>query len=109
MSILIKGMGMPKNCYECPFGLLEYTSQCYAKTIRNKFACCITHKTKTSTKRNRFCPLVEVPKHGRLIDADKLTELCDIMADKCGGIGESIWGQFRATVEWSPTIIEAEE
>ena len=40
----------------------------------------------------------------RPIDADKLTELCDIMADKCGETGESIWGQFRATVEWSPTI-----
>ena len=43
----------------------------------------------------------------RLIDADKLEELCDIMAEKCGGIGESIWNQFRTTVECSPTI-EAE-
>lgn len=40
----------------------------------------------------------------RLIDADKLESLCDIMADKCDGIGESIWSQFRTTVEWSPTI-----
>lgn len=40
----------------------------------------------------------------RLIDADNLTELCDIMADKFEGIGEGIWHQFRATVEWCPTI-----
>ena len=40
----------------------------------------------------------------RLIDADKLEELCDIMAEKCGGIGESIWNQFRTTVELSPTV-----
>ena len=40
----------------------------------------------------------------RLIDADKLEELCNIMADKCDGIGESIWNQFRTTVEWSPTV-----
>lgn len=40
----------------------------------------------------------------RLIDADKLTELCDIMAEKCDGIGESVWHQFRITVEWSPTV-----
>ena len=40
----------------------------------------------------------------RLIDADKLEELCDIMAEKCGDIGESIWNQFRTTVECSPTI-----
>ena len=42
----------------------------------------------------------------RLIDADKLAELCDIMADKCDapGASESIWHQFRTTVEWSPTV-----
>ena len=39
----------------------------------------------------------------RLIDADKLEELCDIMAEKCGGSEESIWNQFRTTVELSPT------
>lgn len=40
----------------------------------------------------------------RLIDADKLEELCDIMAEKCSDNAESIWNQFRSTVEWSPTI-----
>lgn len=40
----------------------------------------------------------------RLIDAEKLTELCDIMADKCDGSGASIWNQFRTTIEWSPTV-----
>lgn len=40
----------------------------------------------------------------RLIDADKLIELCNIMADKCDGIGKSIWEQFAITVEWSPTV-----
>lgn len=40
----------------------------------------------------------------RMSDADKLTELCDIMAEKCDGIGESVWHQFRITVEWSPTV-----
>ena len=38
----------------------------------------------------------------RLIDADNIAELCDIMADKCGT--PTIWNQFRATVECSPTI-----
>ena len=40
----------------------------------------------------------------RLIDADALESLCDIMADKCDGIEASIWNQFRVTVEWQPTI-----
>ena len=42
----------------------------------------------------------------RLIDADKLIELCNIMADICDGIG-AIWEQFRIAVEWSP-IVDAE-
>ncbi len=40
----------------------------------------------------------------RLIDADKLEELCDIMADKCDGTRKSIWHQFRTVVEWSPSV-----
>ena len=40
----------------------------------------------------------------RLIDADKLEQLCDIMGEKCDGIGESIWNQFKTTVELSQTI-----
>lgn len=40
----------------------------------------------------------------RYIDANKLEEICDIMAEKNGDIGESIWNMFRTTIEWSPTI-----
>lgn len=49
----------------------------------------------------------ELPPHGRLIDADKLCELCDIMADNSDDIFKSIWNQFKITVEWCPTIIPA--
>ena len=61
MSILIKGMEMPKSCsvcrlfgeYGCPFiGAVGYAL--------------------TRGERNEDCPLVEVPPHGRLIDADKI-------------------------------------
>ena len=46
MSILIKGMEMPKNCSECPLVV------------------CLSVESD--------CPLVPVPPHGRLIDADAL-------------------------------------
>lgn len=50
MSILIKGINKPQNCWDCWFEL------CTGKYPDN-------------------CPLVEVPTpHGRLIDADKLLE-----------------------------------
>ena len=36
----------------------------------------------------------------RVINKDNLIDLCHIMADKCDGLGESIWNQFATTVEW---------
>ena len=51
MSVLIKGMEMPKNCDVCFMrDACEYSMPL--------------------EKRLTDCPLVEVPKHGRLIDAD---------------------------------------
>ena len=47
MSVLIKNMEMPLSCHECPF--LYVTNICDGFTD---------------------CPIVPVPTHGRLIDAD---------------------------------------
>ena len=61
MSILIKGMEMPKNCYLCPF--CDYVSaRCDA--VKG------TPYTPTSRYEVRadWCPLVPVPPHGRLIE-----------------------------------------
>ena len=63
-DILIKGMEMPKCCDECPMSQLIND---------NQYAYC--HLLKEGTKVGymlRDCPLVEVPPHGRLIDADAL-------------------------------------
>ena len=95
MSILIKGIEIPKNCKEC--------FACKAELSQEKkviYVCCFTQIG---------CPLISVPSHGDLIDANKLIELCDIMADKCDDNGMSIWHQFKTTVEWSPIVIPAEE
>lgn len=61
MSVLIKGMEMPKNCRECRFG---YDGKCFAEQPFHRFFMGDTHK----------CPLIELPPHGRLIDADALME-----------------------------------
>lgn len=67
MSILIKGMEMPQNCYECKFGLATfyrlYTQDSKGKA--NCYSCVLTGKQITSMKRNIHCPLVPVPPHGR--------------------------------------------
>lgn len=54
MSILIKGVELPKNCYECPFAM-DYYSTLYAgrrSRFKAAYSCVITHTAITSTKRN---------------------------------------------------------
>lgn len=55
MSIIINGMKMPRSCGECK--------------IRIALGCCGTlpHNTRVPT-----CPVIELPPHGRLIDADAM-------------------------------------
>lgn len=95
MSILIKGMDMP-------------TAQQGCMTIRiYRDGECVSHPQGTVIKGVKAVE-VTTP-HGRLVDVDNLIELCEIMADKCGETGESVWGQYQTFAEDLPTIIEAEE
>ena len=71
MSILIKGMKMPKNCKECLLGRMDdidfdYVLYC---TANKKYADLDMYDHPIGWK----CPIIEVPTpHGRLIDADAL-------------------------------------
>jgi len=78
MSILIKGMEMPKNCEECPLSLYQHSP------------CWKNGGVMDWENRPNWCPLISIPPHGRLIDRDALT----------------LFGQI-ATRD-APTIIEAE-
>ena len=111
MSILIKGMEMPKNCGECP--CCENTFyQCNINGAR-------FFKVRDAyEKRHPDCPLIELPPHGRLIDADALAGrlgITDMDCYKCawGNHGFcSRGGDFTdacEAIEDAPTIIEAEE
>lgn len=72
MSVLIKGMEMPKNCAECEFHQSGYPDWCDL-SIRARDI----HNTEI---RQEWCPLVEVPTpHGRLIDADELYEKISLL------------------------------
>ena len=98
MSVLIKGMEMPPDCRVCPFEMYYMNTgktRCGAamRTLAENF------KTIPFVGRADFCPLIELPPHGRLIDADALMKLEVIPSDN--------W-VFRA-VEKAPTIIPAEE
>ena len=67
MSVLIKGMEMPKNCGECLLAKLSPTGESLI---------CNYMLSRVSWEERPFdCPLVPVPPHGRLIDADALEAL----------------------------------
>lgn len=90
MSILIKSE-MPKGCWACPFAVGKH------------YECLFTKKSTNwgLTTRPSDCPLVEVQTpHGRLIDADALT-------DKLGISDRDIYCKC-VIEEDAPTIIEAE-
>lgn len=89
MDLIIKGMDMPKSCFECRF----YQSDMdYCEATGTDYPYLEEVKLKD-------CPLVEVPTpHGRLIDADALS-LWDI----------DVANYPSNYIKNAPTIIEAEE
>lgn len=95
MSVLIKGMEMPRNCLECELYGAMYSSGCDVASLGIPKRYNYDPHT-----RPDWCPLVELPeKHGRLIDADALDY-------RLGASDRDIY--VRYTVEEEPTVIEAE-
>ena len=93
MSVLIKGMEMPKSCEKCP---------CKTADAFGGLGCQATGYIplrKANQDRPDWCPLVEIPPHGRLIDADALVKKQPIPE-----LGAPRW-----LIEQAPTIIESEE
>lgn len=103
MSVLIKGIKMPKNCTICRFCAPEADPE-------NGEMCMATGKyvPPCSTERLEECPLVEIPTpHGRLID-EKQIPYIDLNADMPQS-KVRVWTTFKDKIDRLPTIIEAEE
>ena len=95
MSVVIKGMDKPKNCFSCEFN----SSDCHCKINHGKI-------DRDDWTCDMPCPIVEVPApHGDLIDIDskitigikdglKVTTVRDLLNDKA--------------VRLPKTVIEAE-
>lgn len=94
MSILVKGMGMPERCADCPMCYDFIRCRLLEKSFK-EFDCV--------EYRWEYCPLVELPKHGRLIDADKLP-----VSTFCSMSGLAFKHVWLDNIENAPTVIEAE-
>lgn len=74
MSLIIKGMELPKSCDVCPF---VGTNDDLRSDDYRYLYCCFPYMgqfvTDYEATRHPDCPLLPLPeKHGRLIDADAL-------------------------------------
>jgi hypothetical protein len=74
MSVLIKGMEMPKNCFKCRF---YYPTA--GETNEGKICAVVmcsaanqgTSEAEYDGNRPHWCPLVHLPPHGPLIDTNE--------------------------------------
>lgn len=119
MSILIKGMEMPNNCEEC-----HLESYC-TLWVKARILCGEKFEDPKSrikaTIRHPDCPLVYIPPHDRLIDADVLMRKLELIdwhsANKKGEMVEGARSEEEAYIKYTdaecaindaPTIIEGE-
>ena len=74
MSVIVKGMEMPKNCAYCPLSEYRNSSILDCKqigTVGTAF-----RDNNVLKRRHPNCPLIEVPTpHGRLIAEKTITEI----------------------------------
>ena len=96
-DILIKNMKMPDNCEKCELSTAVITG---FSTYR---LCPILRRAWRCGKPEPTCPLIEVPQHGRLIDADALyAEWLDDWENEC--IYDT--NAFLYSISGAPTIID---
>ena len=97
---------LPTSCFDCPC-----SHYAYGATI----GCGVTGKTISAPyceeKRIDDCPLIPVPEHCRLIDADALKYSTITIYGQfgCQQISEDVTCVLQKDIERAPTIIQAEE
>ncbi len=109
MSILIKGLEMPKNCFDCPLFDDVYTDA----DGDDDYICALGVSLdyyQVSGGNQKDCPLIYVPEHGRLIDADKigLTDFEIILCQK-GNPFKNALEMLLEKIENAPTVIQADD
>ena len=115
MSVYIPGMEMPTSCFYCPFRRKVDPENIRCIVTRELFEETFAGTIETRNRGN--CPLVPVPPHGRLIDADALAEhkfVCvphvTIDGKEAGYAYRLGWNAaIEAIIENAETIIKGDE
>jgi len=105
-------MEMPKSCTVCPF---ENFGDCYGGEVK---AIMDIDDYVSAGKSHPRCPLVPVPPHGRLIDADEFKLYLAKMlikyapafkTDEYAHFAVQLTEAIASDIDEAPTIIPAEE
>ena len=100
MSVYIPNMKLPEDCRNCPLEAYYFhTGETRCRCTGNVLA--ENYEAIPFDGRADWCPLVEVPKHGDLIDRDALMEY-----SKYKGTHDIVTAWDIAN---APTVIPAEE
>ena len=113
---------MPTSCDDCPF--LEQTDYYASPYCRVSDDDDMMSINEIRAKRRDNCPLIPVPPHGRLIDADDLRQSLKDSIDECHNWADEIEGgemyarvsqslgtfvECSLRVKAAPTIIPADK
>lgn len=108
MSVVVKGMKMPENCIACP---MQFGGWCYAALPEIDERVAPTVDEAVEQGKPDWCPLVDLGKHGDLIDADYFKEHLITCAEN-GRPLHRMYTELSELIEAIdnvPTIVEAED
>lgn len=105
MSILIPGMEMPTRCWDCP---MCYDMMACTITGLNWYRDTVDLSIDPAEERMPNCPLIELPPHGRLVDADAMLEFVDAGHLRHPHILSWSDRDVEDMIDSRPTIIPAE-
>ena len=111
MSILIHDMEMPTSCDKCRFCVNGFTDdapmyECAVQSYEN-VSVLVESGGKPFDFRPDWCPLIELPPHGRLIDADKLKSR--LVLDNDSNELQRISADILKWIDIQETVIEGSE
>lgn len=103
MSILIKGMEMPKSCLNC------FLSRSGCRAVLKRMRAMEAGTWIPANYRHDDCPLVPVPPHGDLVDRDALAEDGWVLTKQVMRMGGYAIHELPLKNPTIPVIIPAEE
>lgn len=100
---------VPDSCRTCPIvNKTKSGLRCPVASRRKGFSCAVSFGV---VGRPSHCPIVPVPDHGRLIDADALKERATkhLYASNHGSMAEAYFSALIDLIDSAPTIIPADK